>query len=455
MRIPDSFLLGTATAAFQVEGAWDEDGKGMSIWDVFCRRKGKVWKGQRGNVCADHYHRYREDVALMRQLGASAYRFSISWPRLLPEGTGKVNPRGLDFYDRLVDELLANGIEPFVTLFHWDLPQALEERGGFLAHESAGWFADYARIVVEALGDRVGRWMTINEPWTYTLNGYLLGAHAPGFRNPWHFLKASHNLLLAHGKGYDAIKASRPDAEVGIALSMIPVHPQSDSSRDLEAADLADQFVRGLFIDPLMSGHYPHPLWNRLRLFHSRHREDELGVVKGKFDWIGVNHYTRIFAVWKWYIPLLHFWLTGGDTMEREFARGGKQFTSMGWEVYPAGMYEVLTTFRDQYGNPPIYITETGAAYEDIVESGSVHDAKRIDYLRRYLEMALKARAEGADIRGLFVWSLMDNFEWAFGFSKRFGLVHVDFDTQERVIKDSGLWFSDIARSRQLPVSVP
>lgn len=457
MEIPDSFVLGTATAAYQIEGAYDEDGKGRSIWDTFCRRKGKIYGGQVGDVAVDHYHRYRADVALMKRLGAGAYRFSISWPRLLPEGTGRANPKGLDFYDRLVDELLASGIEPFVTLFHWDLPQALQERGGFAVRESADWFADYVRIVVDHLGDRVQQWMTINEPWVHTLNGYLLGSHAPGIRNPWVFMRACHHLLVAHGKGYDAIKATQPDAKVGIALSMIPVHSLSESPHDLEAATLADQFVRGLFLDPLFKGHYPQALWKRLWLFRPKTRPGDLEAVRNKFEWIGVNHYTRVLAMYRWYVPFVHFKLSDSEIIGQEerasrFRKSGTKFTSMGWEVYPEGMYEVLTTFRDEYGNPPVYITENGAAYEDILKDGSVHDAERTAYLRNYLEMALKAKREGADVRGLFVWSLMDNFEWAFGFSKRFGLVHVNFETQERTIKDSGYWFSELARSRTLPV---
>lgn len=452
MEIPDPFVLGTATAAYQIEGAWNEDGKGPSIWDSFCRRKGKISDGRNGNEAVDHYHRYREDVALMKELGAGAYRFSISWPRILPEGTGRVNQHGLDFYDRLVDELLENDIDPYVTLFHWDLPQALQDRGGFRVRESADWFADYARTVVDHLGDRVRRWLTINEPWIHSLLGYLLGWHAPGIRNPLTFMRVCDHLLLAHGKGYDAIKASRPDSEVGIALHMYPVSSLTDSARDREAASRADQFIRGLFLDPLFKGSRPERFWERMWLFSPRTRSRDLDSVKGKVDWIGVNHYTRILASYRWYVPFLHFWLNENlpEAVSRSRAHRRTQFTSMGWEVYPRGMYEVLTLFRDTYGNPPVYITENGAAFEDVVEDGSVHDARRIEYLHSYLEMALKAREEGADVRGLFVWTLMDNFEWAFGFKKRFGLIHVDFDTQQRVVKDSGYWFSDLARTRRL-----
>jgi beta-glucosidase len=454
MKIPDSFLLGTATAAYQIEGAWNEDGKGVSIWDTFSHRKGKVAADEVGDVAADHYHRYREDVALMKRIGAGAYRLSISWPRVFPEGIGRLNSRGLDFYKRLVDELLENGIEPFVTLFHWDLPQPLQDRGGFLVRESADWFADYARVVADALGDRVTKWMTINEPWVHSLNGYLVGSHAPGLRNPWAFMKVCHHLLLAHSKGYDAVKAGSADAEVGIALSMIPVHPAGNSPGDLVVVRLADQFVRGIFLDPLFKGCYPRELWKCLRLFRPRVRPGDLDEVKGKFDWVGVNHYTRVFALRRWYIPLLHFWLTDRKNFGSVLSKSDAQFTSMGWEVYPRGMYEVLRSFRDDCGNPPVYITETGAAYEDVVENGMVHDSERIEYLRNYLEMALQARREGSDVRGLFVWSLMDNFEWAFGYSKRFGLIHVDFETGDRIIKDSGWWFSDLVRSRRLPVKV-
>ncbi len=453
MKIPKSFVLGTATAAYQIEGASRADGKGASIWDTFAHRRGKILDSSTGDVAVDHYHRYEEDVALMKELGADAYRLSVSWPRLFPEGTGRMNSRGLDFYERLVDELLRNDIEPFITLFHWDFPEALQRRGGLTVRESADWFADYARAVVDALGDRVSKWMTINEPWVHTLNGYLVGSHAPGIRNPWAFMKACHHILLAHTKGYHAIKSSRPDAEVGIALSMIPVHPASDSAADRRAASLADQFVRGLFLDPLFKGFYPSDLSKRLRLFRPRIRPGDLEAVKGTFDWIGVNHYTRVFARSRWYMPFVRFWLQDHPLDEAPGATDDSRYTSMGWEIYPRGMYEVLTTFRDEYGNPPIYITENGAAFEDTLANGRIHDRERVDYLHSYLEMALRAQQEGSDVRGLFVWSLLDNFEWAFGYEKRFGIVYVDFETEERIVKDSGRWFAELTRSRRLPVS--
>lgn len=450
MEFPDSFLFGAATAAYQIEGAWDEDGKGESIWDLFVRGRSRIWGGQRGDVACDHYHRYREDVELMKRLSLGAYRFSISWPRVLPQGTGRPNPAGIDFYNRLVDELLAAGIEPFVTIYHWDLPQPLQERGGFLNRDSAQWFADFARNVVEALGDRVTRWMTLNEPWVHALNGFLFGDHAPGIRRPGAFLRAVHNLLRAHGLGYEATKAANSKAEVGIALSNIPVHPKSSSPGDLQAAEIVDQIVNRVCFDPIVRGSYPQPLWRKLRLLHLRIDERDLDLVKERYDFIGINSYTREYAFARRFIPFIHAWMTGREIVDREFVRNDVQHTSMGWEVYPEGMHEVLTRMRTEYGNPPIYVTENGASFADEVERGRVHDRKRIEYLRAYLEAIGRAREEGSDVRGYFVWTLMDNFEWAFGFSKRFGLIYVDFDTQKRIIKDSGFWYRNLAETRRL-----
>ena len=450
MEFPESFLFGAATAAYQIEGAWNEDGKGMSIWDTFVRRKGKTWQGERGDVACDHYHRAGDDVALMKRLSLGAYRFSISWPRVLPGGVGRPNRKGLDFYSRLVDDLLGAGIEPFVTLYHWDLPQALQERGGLLNPDFPSWYAEFVRLVVDRLGDRVKKWITLNEPWVHALNGFLFGGHAPGIRGGRAFLTAVHRLLVAHGRGYDVIKASCPSSEVGIALSIIPVHPARPTLRDRRAAATIDQIVNGLCVDPLFRGSYPQPLWRKLGLLHRRIDERELEGTKGKFDFVGINTYTREHAFARWYIPFLRAWMTGRELVEREFVRDNVQHTSMGWEVYPEGMYEVLSLMRTEYGNPPIYVTENGAAFADELEGGRVRDPKRIDYLHRYLEMVAKAREEGADVRGYFIWSLMDNFEWAFGTSKRFGIVYVDFQTQERIVKDSGYWYRDLAKTRRL-----
>ncbi len=450
-RFPRDFSFGAATAAYQIEGAWDEDGKGPSVWDTFVRRKGATWQGQRGDIAVDHYHRYREDVELLKEIGANAYRFSISWPRVMPEGRGKVNQKGLDFYRRLVDALRAAGITPFVTLYHWDLPQSLQERGGFAVRDCVGWYADYAQVVVDALGDRVKHWITLNEPWVNAVSGFLFGDHAPGRRNPWACMRVSHNFLLANAAGYEVIKSRSSGSSVGVTLSLIPVYPMRDTGPDRRAAVIANQFANDLFLDPLCHGSFPEPLWKRLRLLRPRVRPGDMETIKGKFDFIGVNNYTRERAFFAPWIPLLGVWMTGRNLDGHEYVENGVQHTSMGWEVYPRGIYEATMLIKERYGNPPIYITENGAAFEDRLDDGTVSDPKRVSYLHDYLAEVRRAMDEGADVRGYFVWTLMDNFEWAFGFSKRFGLIHVDFPSQRRTIKESGRWFRELATTRVLP----
>ncbi len=451
VQFPDDFSFGAATAAYQIEGAWNEDGKGPSVWDTFVRRRGRIWQAQRGDVAVDHYHRYREDVALLAGLGANAYRFSVSWPRVLPEGRGALNERGLDFYRRLVDELLSAGITPFVTLYHWDLPQTLQERGGFAERDCIGWYADYVRIVVDALGDRVKHWITLNEPWVNAVSGFLFGDHAPGIRNPWTALRVAHNFLLANAAGYEVIKGRTSGSSVGVTLSLIPVYPMRQNDRDRAAARMANQFANDLFLDPLCHGSFPEPLWRRLGVLRPRVRPGDMEAIKGRFDFIGVNNYTRERAFSAPWIPFIGVWMTGRNPDGHEHVDQGVQFTSMGWEVFPHGMYEALMLIKERYGNPPIYVTENGAAFEDRLEDGRVRDSKRLSYLHDYLVEVRRAMDEGADVRGYFVWSLMDNFEWAFGYSKRFGLVHVDFPSQRRTVKESGHWFRELATSRRLP----
>ena len=454
-RFPRAFYFGAATAAYQIEGAWDEEGKGPSVWDTFVRRKGATWQGQRGDVADDHYHRYREDVSILQAIGANAYRFSISWPRVIPEGRGATNERGLDFYRRLVDALLAAGITPFVTLYHWDLPQSLQEHGGFARRDCIGWYADYARVVVDALGDRVKHWITLNEPWVNAVSGFLFGDHAPGRRNPWACLRVAHNFLLANAAGYEVIKSRSSGSSVGVTLSLIPVYPMHDTEPDRRAAVIANQFANDLFLDPLCHGSFPQPLWKRLGPLRPRVRTGDMETIKGKFDFIGVNNYTRERAFSAPWIPFLRVWMTGRNPDGHEYVENGVQHTAMGWEVYPKGMYEVLALMKERYGNPPIYVTENGAAFEDRLEDGTVSDPKRVSYLHDYLAEVRRAMEDGADVRGYFVWTLLDNFEWAFGFSKRFGLVHVDFPSQKRTIKESGHWFRELATTRRLPPADP
>lgn len=437
LAFPESFIWGAATAAYQIEGAWDEDGKGPSIWDVFCRVPGAIQNGDTGDVACDHYHRWREDVALMRELGLRAYRFSISWPRVLPEGKGKVNRPGLDFYDRLVDALLAAEIQPFVTLYHWDLPQALQEEGGWPVRDTACRFADFADVVSRRLGDRVRRWITLNEPWVAAYAGYGNGYHAPGIRNPLAAVQATHHLLLAHGLAVPVLRENGDAAtRVGITLNLSPVHPASDRPADEGAAHRYDGFLNRWFLDPLFRGHYPEDMLEMLGSALPDRYEEDLETIAVPVDFLGVNLYTRTVVA------------DDPDSVvveTREVKPTGRPYTEMGWEVYPEGLYEILTRVHRDYAPPCIYVTENGAAFADRVSAdGRVHDAQRVDFLREYIAQAHRALEEGVPLAGYFVWTLLDNFEWAYGYSKRFGIVYVDFATQERIVKDSGIWYRGV-----------
>ncbi|RME84744.1 MAG: beta-glucosidase [Caldilineae bacterium] len=446
-HFPPGFLFGTATSAYQIEGGWNEDGKGPSIWDVFAHTPGKIATGETGDVACNTYHDFQTDIELMAELGLNAYRFSISWPRVLPQGFGAVNDKGLDYYERLVDALLARGITPFVTLFHWDLPYALYDAyGGFIGRETALYFADYAEVLVRRLGDRVKHWITLNEPWVHAALGHLLGIHAPGHRNPWHFYRVAHHQLLGHGMAVERIRALAPDARVGITLSLQLVHPKTQRPADKVAAVLFDQFLNGFFLDGVFKGRYPELLRNRTRLFWPKIMPGDMELISQPIDFLGVNHYSRSFARHVAWVPWLRSWLEGEISAEREYVRDGVQYTSMGWEVYPQGMYELLMRLTQDYKRPVLYVTENGAAFTDRLEDGRVHDSLRVSYLQGYMSAAAEAIRDGADLRGYFIWSLMDNFEWAEGFSKRFGLVYVDFATQRRVIKDSGYWVREMIR---------
>lgn len=437
LEFPQDFVWGAATAAYQIEGAWDEDGKGPSIWDVFCRVPGAIQNGDTGDVACDHYHRWQEDVALMRELGLRAYRFSISWPRVLPEGKGKVNLPGLDFYNRLVDALLAAGIQPFVTLYHWDLPQALQEEGGWPARDTACRFADYADVVSRRLGDRVHHWITLNEPWVAAYAGYGNGYHAPGIRNPLAAIQAAHHLLLAHGLAVPVLRENGDAAtRVGITLNLAPVHPASDRPDDEEAARRYDGFLNRWFLDPLFRGRYPEDMLEMLGAALPEGYEEDMETISVPVDFLGVNNYTR---------NVIANDPESAVVETREVKPTGRPYTEMGWEVYPEGMYELLTRLHRDYAPPRLYVTENGAAFPDRVSAdGRVHDPQRVDYLREYIAQAHRALEEGVPLKGYFVWTLLDNFEWAYGYSKRFGIVYVDFATQERIIKDSGYWYREV-----------
>lgn len=450
--LPASFLFGAATSAYQIEGGWDADGKGPSIWDHFTHGRGRIHGDHNGDVACNTYFDFQTDIDIMRQLGLDAYRFSIAWARVMPDGRGRVNEKGLDYYERLVDALLAAGIAPFPTLFHWDLPLALhKDRGGFAHRDSAAYFADYAEAVARRLGDRVGHWITLNEPWVHATFGHIAGNHAPGRRNPWAYLRALHHQLLGHGLAVERLKAVSPTAQVGLSLNLTPFYPASDTELDRSAAQMADQLLNRIVLDPLFHGRYPDPLWRKFRFFHPKIRPGDMEIITRPLDFLGVNYYTRSRVRHHRLVPLFQIWpedlpvMAGtGDGAE------GVAYTDMGWEVYPAGLFELLFRLKNEYGVPPIYITENGAAYPDGPGSdGRVRDEARRDYLAQHLAVTGAAIRAGVDVRGYFVWSLLDNFEWTHGYDKRFGIVHVDFDTQRRTIKDSGYWYADLIRATQ------
>ncbi len=434
VSFPSDFIWGAATAAYQIEGAWNEDGKDESIWDRFSHTPGKIENGDVGDVACDHYHRYLEDIALMRQLGLKAYRFSIAWPRVIPAGRGAVNSAGLDFYDRLVDALLEAKIQPFVTLYHWDLPQALQDLGGWPQRELCGYFADYAALMVKRLGDRVCQWVTFNEPWVAAFVGYREGRHAPGVQDEKLALQTAHHLLVAHGLAAQAIRSIEPLAKVGIVLDMWPVEAGTDLDEDHVIAEQSWQKGAGWFLSPLLRGCYPPAAWQAYGDRVPTVYPGDIALIAQRLDFLGVNFYSR--------------GLVEGGQFVRPVP--GSEYTEMGWEVHPPALGHLLLRLKREYRVPPLYITENGAAFPDTpAPDGGVRDAQRVNYLREHFIQARLAMDEGVDLRGYFVWSLLDNFEWAHGYSKRFGLIYVDYATQQRIIKESGAWYAQvISRNR-------
>lgn len=433
LAFPEGFVWGTATAAFQVEGGASE--RGECIWDQFCRWPGKVFRGDTGDVADDHYHRYREDVALMANLGLRGYRFSISWPRVLPEGKGVISQKGLDFYDHLVDELLEAKIEPYVTLYHWDLPSALQRLGGWAARDCAYRFAEYVRVVVERLGDRVHKWITHNEPWVVAFLGHFYGIHAPGWEDLGLALQVAHHVLLSHGLATDVLREEGDSStQVGITLNLAPAYPASPSADDVAAAARQDGYLNRWFLDPVFKGQYPEDMWGLYGYRVPRVAPGDMETIARAIDFLGVNYYSR--SVVK------H---AQGAFLDYTTVRPAGEYTAMDWEVYPQGMTDLLLRLDKDYGSPVMYITENGCAYEDVLAAdGQVHDAKRVEYLRAHFQAAHRAIQQGVQLRGYFVWSLMDNFEWAYGYSRRFGIVYVDYETQRRIPKDSARYYASV-----------
>jgi beta-glucosidase len=453
VRFPDGFTWGTATASYQIEGAVDEDGRSPSIWDTFSHTPGKVQDGDTGDVADDHYHRFEEDVELMAGLGVGWYRFSLAWPRLQPDGRGALNEAGVDFYSRLVDALLVKGIQPWVTLYHWDLPQVLQERGGWPERDTAEQFAEYAAAVYERLHDRVKHWTTLNEPWVSAFIGHATGRHAPGLQDPQAALRAAHHLMLGHGLAIEAMRAQGDaDSIFGITLNFSPTDPASDDPADLDAARRADGLTNRLFLDPLLRGGYPADVLEDVREVtdgaHIRPGDEER--IRVPLDFLGVNYYYKtVVRAGAGGRDEPSAWVGNGDV--EPVSRGLAQ-TEMGWEIDPDGLYDLLTRLSRDYPGVPLYVTENGAAFADEKgHDGEVHDPARIAYLDGHFRAAHRAIDAGVDLRGYFVWSLLDNFEWSFGYSKRFGLIHVDFDTLERTPKDSALWYAAVTRENSLP----
>jgi beta-glucosidase len=464
LRFPHGFVFGSATASYQIEGAVHDDGRGASIWDTFSHTPGRVWNGDTGDVADDHYHRLEEDLDLMKSLGLHAYRFSIAWPRIQPTGRGAANQAGLDFYSRLIDGLIARDITPVATLYHWDLPQALEDEGGWANRATAEAFAEYARIVGEAFGDRVAVWTTLNEPWCSAYLGYASGAHAPGLTDPEKALRAVHHLNLAHGLALQALRTVvRADAQFSVTLNLHVV--RADRPEDSDAARQIDALGNRAFTHPMLKGEYPADLLEDTKAITdwSFVQPGDLEQINQPIDILGVNYYsTNRVRVWDGVGQKQNAdghkdvgaspW-PGADDVE--FVEQPGPYTDMGWNIEPQGLFDLLVAVRDEFPDQPLMITENGAAFPDVVseeaDGAAVHDADRIDYLRRHLTAAHRAIEAGVDLRGYFVWSLMDNFEWGFGYSKRFGIVRVDYDTLERLPKDSAAWYARLAASGTIP----
>jgi beta-glucosidase len=457
---PKEFLFGSATASYQIEGAWNEDGRGPSIWDTYSHTPGLVTDGSNGDVTDDHYHHLEQDLDLMKELGLEAYRFSISWSRIIPTGSGEVNPAGIDFYSRLVDGLIARGIRPIATLYHWDLPQPLEAAGGWVNRETAYHFEEYARVIGAALGDRVETWTTLNEPWCSAYLGYGSGAHAPGRTNAADALTAVHHLNLAHGLALSALRSVvSNDPMFSVTLNLHAIRGVGETGA--EAARQIDALGNRAFTGPMLHGAYPQDLFDDTASVTdwSFILAGDLETIHQPIDILGVNYYsTTAVRIWDGvgerenadgHKPSAGTAWPGAERVE--FLQQDGPYTEMGWNIAPDGFETLLMAVHAEFPDLPMMITENGAAFADVVTDGAVHDADRVDYLRRHITAVHRARERGADVRGYLVWSLMDNFEWSYGFTKRFGIVRVDYDTLVRTVKDSGHWYAELVRTHVLP----
>jgi len=442
LKFPEGFAWGTAAASYQIEGAVNEDGRGKSIWDLFSHIKGNTADNETGVLACDHYHRYREDTDLMNSMGLKNYRLSIAWPRIFPSGSGEVNQKGLDFYSRLFEACLERGITPWVTLFHWDLPEALQEKGGFGNRDCCSWFCEYTEKVTSYFGDKIKNWITINEPWVYAFCGHLYGVHAPGIKELPAALKVAHNLLLSHGMSLKIIKGNVKNGRAGIANNLAWVESATNNKEDIEAAKRWDLAFNRWFMDPLFGRGYPEEMVSWYGGNMPEIKAGDLRIMAEPMDFLGVNYYTRR--------------LVTHDAADRHIsARQAyrvhiKRAEFEEWEVCPEGLYRVLVNIKEQYNNIPVYVTESGTTCQDSVSAdGCVHDPERVEYLRRHFAAAWQALQEKCNLKGYFVWSIYDNLEWGFGFTKRFGIVYIDREKHlERIIKDSGLFFASVIRDR-------
>jgi beta-glucosidase len=440
---PPDFQWGVSTSAYQIEGGAKEDRRGPSIWDAFATVPGAVYQGQNGDIAADHYHRMREDVALMAELGIRSYRFSVAWPRVIPEGTGPSNSQGLAFYDRLVDELLEHNIEPTPTLYHWDLPWVLHDRGGWLSRTTAVAFAEYADVVSRHLGDRVKRWITVNEPFCAAYLGYAVGLHAPGLRDPQAAVVTAHHLLLGHGLAVERVRANVPDAQVGISLDLSPIYAADSRPETLAAVEKQDRFKNRWFLDPVFRGAYPESLFAEQGVAPPPIQDADMKAIARPIDFLGINYYSR---------ELIIAEAEASGSWQRVYPVPGSSYTAMNWEVFPQGLTDLLLRLQRDYAPAAMMITENGAAYEDKWGWGEqVSDPERRQYLQSHIQAVARAVEQGVPVRGYYFWSLLDNFEWAEGYSKRFGLIYVDYPSQQRIIKESGYWYRDFLAQAPRP----
>lgn len=433
------FIWGVSTAAYQIEGAHNLDGKGPSVWDTFVQKRNKIFRNHTGNIACDHYNRYIDDLYLMHSMNIRNYRFSISWSRILPEGTGLINQAGIDFYNKLIDLSLELGITPWVTLYHWDLPHSLEVKGGWTNRDVKDWFGDYVAICVKSFGDRVKNWMVLNEPTVFCAAGYFFGVHAPGRKSIEGFLAAAHHAALAQAHGARVIKTLQPESNVGTTFSCSHVEAYTNREKDIKAAKKADLLLNRLFIEPLLGMGYPVNEIKTLRRIEKYIKQNDERDLKFDMDFIGIQNYTREIIRYAMFVPFLHAKIVNAKDRNVEM-------TTMEWEVYPESIYHILKKFQAYENIPPLIITENGAAFSDTLQNNVVHDPKRLQYIQNILQQVLRAKQEGVNVNGYFVWTFLDNFEWAEGYHPRFGLVHVDFQTQQRTVKSSGHWYADFIK---------